>query len=56
MRKTLLLLPLMICASALAHEGHGAPSAHLHGWDGAGMTALVAAAGVAIWWLTKGRK
>lgn len=57
MRKTpLLLLPLIACASALAHDGHGAPALHLHGWDGAGLTALVAAGGVALWWLVKGRK
>ncbi|WP_457394616.1 hypothetical protein [Roseateles sp. P5_E1] len=55
MRKMLLLLPL-IGASALAHDGHGAPGIHLHGWDGVGMTALVAAAGFAIWWFAKGRK
>ena len=57
MRKTpLLLLPLIACASALAHDGHGAPALHLHGWDGAGLTALVAAGGVALWWLVEGRK
>ncbi len=57
MRKTLLLLtPLIACASALAHDGHGAPALHLHGWDGAGLSALAAVAGVALWWLTKGRK
>ncbi|WP_422013502.1 hypothetical protein [Roseateles sp.] len=58
MRKLLLLMPLIgaFCVSALAHEGHGAPAAHLHGWDGAGAMALVAAAGVAVWWLVKGRK
>ena len=56
MRKTLLLLPLIAAASALAHDGHGASSVHLHGWDGVGMTTLVAAAGVAVWWFTKGRK
>ncbi|WP_457355941.1 hypothetical protein [Roseateles sp. P5_D6] len=55
MRKMILLLPL-IGASALAHDGHGAPGVHLHGWDGVGMTALVAAAGFAIWWFAKGRK
>lgn len=55
MRKMLLLLPL-IGVSALAHDGHGAPAVHLHGWDGVGMTALVAAAGVALWWLVRGRK
>ena len=56
MRKMLLLLPLIVCASALAHDGHGASALHLHGWDGAGMSALVGAAGFAVWWLTKGRK
>jgi hypothetical protein len=55
MRKMLFLLPLM-CASALAHDGHGAPALHLHGWDGAGMSALAAVAGAALWWLVKGRK
>ncbi|WP_200955252.1 MULTISPECIES: hypothetical protein [unclassified Roseateles] len=55
MRKMILLLPL-IGATALAHDGHGAPGVHLHGWDGVGMTALVAAAGFAIWWFAKGRK
>ena len=55
MRKMLLLLPL-IGASAAAHDGHGAPTLHVHGWDGAGLSALVAAAGVALWWLVKGRK
>ncbi|HEY9107604.1 MAG TPA: hypothetical protein VIN58_13070 [Roseateles sp.] len=55
MRKMLFLLPLM-CVSALAHDGHGSPSAHLHGWDGTGLMALVAAAGVAVWWFAKGRK
>jgi hypothetical protein len=48
---------LLIATPALAHEGHGAPSAHLHGWDGTGLMALAAAAGVAaVWWFTKGRK
>ena len=56
MRKMLLLLPLIACASALAHDGHGAPTLHVHGWDGAGLSALVAAAGVTLWWLVKGRK
>lgn len=46
----------LITAPALAHDGHGAPSAHLHGWDGTGLMALVAAAGVAVWWFAKGRK
>jgi hypothetical protein len=55
MRKMLLLLPL-IGASALAHDGHGGAGPHLHGWDGAASLALVAAAGVAVWWLAKGRK
>ncbi|MEO6278820.1 hypothetical protein [Roseateles sp.] len=55
MRKMLLLLPL-IGASALAHDGHGAAGPHMHGWDGPGTLALVAAAGVAFWWFTKGRK
>ena len=50
------LLLALISAPALAHDGHGAPAMHLHGWDGVGMTALVAAAGVAVWWLVKGRK
>ena len=56
MRTTLLLMLPLIAVSALAHEGHGAPSAHLHGWDGAGLSALAAVAGVAVWWLIKGRK
>lgn len=55
MRKMLFLMPLM-CASALAHEGHDAPPLHLHGWDGVGTMALVVAAGAAFWWLFKGRK
>jgi len=50
------LLLALISAPAFAHDGHGAPAMHLHGWDGVGMTALVAAAGVAVWWLVKGRK
>lgn len=58
MRKMLSLLPFIgaFCVSALAHDGHGAPAVHLHGWDAVGVTALVAAAGVAVWWLLKGRK
>ena len=56
MRKMLLLLPSIGAASALAHDGHGAPALHLHGWDGAGASALVAAAGLALWWLVKGRE
>ena len=47
---------LLTAAPALAHDGHGALSAHLHGWDGMGLMALVAAAGMAVWWFTKGRK
>jgi hypothetical protein len=47
---------LLTAAPALAHEGHGPAGPHLHGWDGIGSLALVAAAGVAIWWFTKGRK
>ena len=50
------LLLALLSAPALAHDGHGAPSVHLHGWDGTGLMALVAAAAVAIWWLAKGRK
>lgn len=50
------ILLALLSASAFAHDGHGAPALHLHGWDGVGMTALAAAAGVALWWLTKGRK
>lgn len=53
MRKTLLLLPL-IGASALAHDDQGAPALHLHGWDGAGLSALVAAGAIALWWLLRG--
>ncbi|CAM4100839.1 hypothetical protein [Roseateles saccharophilus] len=56
MRKMLFLLPLIACASALAHDGHGAPALHLHGWDSAGLSVLVAAGGAALWWLVKGRK
>ncbi|MFG6489203.1 hypothetical protein ACG04R_21140 [Roseateles sp. BYS78W] len=55
MRKMLLLLPL-IGASAMAHDGHGMAGPHVHGWDSAGLMALVAVAGVAVWWLTQGRK
>lgn len=47
---------LLIATPALAHDGHGPAGPHLHGWDGTGTLALVAAAAVAIWWLTKGRK
>ena len=47
---------LLIAAPALAHEGHGPSGPHMHGWDSMGTLALVAAAGVAIWWFTKGRK
>ena len=47
---------LIIAAPAFAHDGHGAAGPHIHGWDGAGMSALAAAAGVALWWLVKGRK
>ena len=50
------LLLALLSAPALAHDGHGAPSAHLHGWDGGATLALLAAAGVAIWWFSKGRK
>lgn len=57
MHKLPFLLFLIACASsALAHDGHGAPALHVHGWDGAGLSALAALAGVALWWLTKGRK
>ncbi|HEV6966356.1 MULTISPECIES: hypothetical protein [Roseateles] len=56
MRTMLLLLPLIACASALAHDGHGAPALHLHGWDGTALSALAAVAGLALWWLVKGRK
>jgi hypothetical protein len=47
---------LLLTAPAFAHEGHGPQGPHLHSWDGLGTLALVAAAGVAIWWFTKGRK
>jgi hypothetical protein len=55
MRKMLFLMPLLSVA-ALAHDGHGAREVHLHGWDGTGTLALVAMAGIAAWWLFKGRK
>lgn len=52
-----LLLPLMLMsASVLAHDGHGAPALHLHDGDRAALTLLAAAAGAAVWWLAKGRK
>ncbi|MCE4554497.1 hypothetical protein [Pelomonas cellulosilytica] len=54
MRSVLLLA--LVAAPAFAHDGHGAPAAHLHGWDGAGLSALAAIAGVAVWWFSKGRK
>ncbi|MFN3304105.1 MAG: hypothetical protein ACK44A_10335 [Roseateles sp.] len=47
---------LLLAAPAFAHEGHGLEGPHMHGWDGLGTLALIAAAGVAIWWFTKGRK
>ncbi|MBI3345893.1 MAG: hypothetical protein HY020_01630 [Burkholderiales bacterium] len=47
---------LIIAAPALGHDGHGVAGLHIHGWDGAGMSALAAAAGLALWWLVKGRK
>ncbi|MDR7295920.1 MULTISPECIES: hypothetical protein [Roseateles] len=47
---------LLIAAPAFAHEGHGPAGPHMHGWDGTATLALVAAAGVAVWWFTKGRK
>ena len=56
MQTRFFLLLTLIAARAMAHDGHGAPAVHLHGWDGAGTMALVAAAGVAVWWLVKGRK
>ena len=46
---------LLLAAPALAHEGHGPAGPHLHGWDGSATLALVAVAGLAVWWLTKGR-
>ncbi len=53
---TLFVLSAIAAASTLAHEGHGAPNPHLHGWDGVGLTLLAAATGAAVWWLWKGRK
>ena len=50
------LLLALLSIPAFAHDGHDAPALHVHGWDGVGMTALAAAAGVVIWWLAKGRK
>ena len=50
------LLLALLSAPALAHDGHGLAGPHLHGWDSTATLALVAAAGVVLWWLTKGRK
>lgn len=47
---------LLIAVPALAHEGHGPSGPHIHGWDSAAMLALVAVAGLAVWWFAKGRK
>lgn len=47
---------LLLAAPTFAHEGHGPEGPHMHGWDGLGTLALVVAAGVALWWFSKGRK
>jgi hypothetical protein len=44
------LVTVLASWQALAHEGHGAPAVHLHGWEYALLAAGIAAV---IAWLAK---
>ncbi len=48
------LAALLASAPALAHEGHGAPSAsHWHATDTVGLLLALGLAGVALWFLRR---
>jgi hypothetical protein len=49
MKQLASIVPLLVAASAFAHDGHGVAEWHWHATDSAGFVFLLVVAAIALW-------